>query len=179
MAKDYKKIYEEQVFERNIKTLINRLGQYNCIKPDGNLDEVFMLSYLVRNSKPTAEAYKKLNTAFEELKKNKAFEDFNPLVKESTLKNIEFYGDYLVRPAKSEVNSRFDNIFIGTIIKLPKKSASDYFPGEAWKASLEDPFKVGDKILYICKSNIILDFECLHLVTWFTGKILNHNNNVQ
>jgi hypothetical protein len=177
MPQDYRKIYESQLLGKRIKSLITELGIHKCIGPDGNLNDAFILAYLIKCNKPTATEYNKLVAAFAELRKSDVFTNFNPIVKKSTLKTIELYSEYLVRPDRTAGNRHIDNIYTGTIIKLPKKLASDYFPSEGWKASLDDPFQVGDQIIYNCRSSIILDHEHLHLVGYFVGKILVQNNN--
>jgi len=168
-----------KAWQLKIKSLIDKLGRSNCIKPDGTLTDAFILAFLVKSSKDASTLHGRLIDAFNVLKKEEVLQGLNPKVKKSTLKGIEFYQDYLVRPAKPDFNSRFDGVFYGTIIKLPRKLAADYFPGEGWKATLEEnEFKIGDQVLYNnCKTNIVLDGENLHLVYHFIGKILEQNNN--
>lgn len=172
--KDNRKVYESQVLEQRIKSLINRLGQNHCIKPDGCLNEAFILAYLLRNCKQAAEVHGKLMTAFDALKKEDIFKKSEQFVSKETLRKIELYSEYLVRPAEPDSQSRFGNIFTGTILKIPKTLPSNYFPGDEWKILLgkEDDFKIGDQIVYNSKNNIILDNECLHLVGYIVGKIL-------
>jgi|GEM_PF-6454196 len=98
-----------------------------------------------------------------------------PVPKRSLLDNIEVYSDYLVSPIKSGGNNRMDSINLGIILKLPKKLATDCFPGEEWKLLLNptNEFIVGDRVLYTIKYSIVLNGESLHLVPWFVGKIMN------
>ena len=96
-------------------------------------------------------------------------------VSKKTLKKLIIFHEVLVRPIKQQSRTLNDNMFMGEIIKMPEeRSASEYEHGESWKALLEKEsrIKVGDKILYCGKYNIVLDGELLHMVGYIAGKIL-------
>lgn len=97
-----------------------------------------------------------------------------PEIKNSLLENIEIYSDYLVQPLKSEGNGRMNNIYTGIILKIPKKTMTDYLSGDEWKAlvSAKTEFMVGDKVLYTNHCGIVLYGKILHLVPWLVGRIL-------
>jgi len=162
--------------EDKIKQLISEIGHIHCVKPDGKLDDSFILTYITQNNKRAAKDYFQVVAAYNKLKSNETFvKENSPKVSDTTLKKYLFYHDALVRPLKTVHKNHNDILFAGEILKLPeKKSASEYDHGEGWKALLEPErqFKIGDKVLYNYKTNIVLDHEMLHLVCSFSGKII-------
>lgn len=152
------------------------MGQKQCIRPDGKLDDSFILTYLTQNNKRAAHDYIRILAAFNKLKENDPVLKGNrPKVSDKTLKKFVFFSDAVVRPLDTIFNSPDDFLYIGEILKLPeKKSTRDYDDSEAWKALIETESRcrVGDKIIYGFKANVVLDDELLHLVWNVTGRII-------
>jgi hypothetical protein len=95
-------------------------------------------------------------------------------VTQKTLNSVLFYNDAIIRPIKPTNNVRIVHGYIGEIIKLPHGSSSyQYSDGEEWKKALKNEmgFKIGDRVMYSFKLNIMLDGELLHLVGHIFGKI--------
>lgn len=163
--------------ERSIKHLILDMAQYDCIKADGSLDDHFILSYLLRNSDHAVKEYNRILLAYEKVKKNETFIKVmqSRKVDSQTLKRIVLFYESIVRPIKVKDDLMGGGVYIGEILKLPSlESGREYDEGEEWKTLLhkEKQYKVGDKVFYNMKSNIILDYELLHLVGMFIGKLL-------
>jgi len=98
-----------------------------------------------------------------------------PRADENIFKKYVFLNEALVRPIINNRNRHIDDVFTGIILKLPvNKLHHTAFSGDEWKTFLEkeSDFKVGDKVLYNGKTNIVMNEETLHLVGWFIGKIL-------
>ncbi|HTA81469.1 MAG TPA: hypothetical protein VK783_00915 [Bacteroidia bacterium] len=165
----------EKELERSIKYLLLDQEQFDSIKPDGSLDETFILSYLVRNNDHAAKEYGRILRAYEIVKKHGMFTKVmeSRRVSDKTLQGIELYYESIVRPIKAKEDGLRGHIYTGEVLKLPSPAGREYDTGEEWKALLEKEkrFMVGDKVLYNMKSNLILDNELLHLVGTFTGKI--------
>jgi hypothetical protein len=101
-------------------------------------------------------------------------------VSKKTLNSLELYNDAIVRPMKKPNNIKIDHGYFGEIIKLPSGGASyRYDAGEEWKKVLkkEREFNVGDRVMYSCKLNIMMDGEQLHLVGYFFGKLREDISN--
>ena len=158
--------------EKSIGSLLQE-HDYSSVMPDGSLSEHFILSYLTRNNDHAAKGYHKILLAYEKVKKYEAFAKVmqSKRVDEKSLKKLVFFYDTLVRPIKEKEGTVQGSMYVGEIIKLPKPEPDE---GEEWKALLhkKERYQVGDKVLYYMKSNIILDNELLHLVSSFTGKLL-------
>lgn len=174
--KQVKKSKTELETEKSIMYLLKERGEFECIKPDGTLDESFILSYLIHNEHRSAQEYNKVIRAFNKIKERDSFiKRMNSRkVSENTLKSIIIFNEAIVRPFSTKDNFQH-GIYAGEIIKLPPaKSANEYDEGEGWKALIQKDsnFKIGDKVLYNFKCNIVLDDELLHMVGSFAGKIL-------
>ena len=161
-----------QEMEKNIHLLLEQ-ENYSAVKPDGSLSEHFVLSYLIRNDDNAAETYGKIHRAYEKVKLHDGYKKVMEArkVSKKTLQSIVLFYECLVRPIKVKDNIMQGSIHVGEILKLPKV---EYDEAEQWKASLDkdEKYKVGDKVFYNMKSNIVLDNELLHLVGMPTGKLL-------
>jgi len=163
--------------EDKIKQLISEIGHVKSIKPDGKLDDSFILAYITQNNKRATKDYLQVVAAYNKLRKDDSFiKESNPKVCEETLKKFVFNYEFLVRPITTICSAPTESIYTGEIIKMPKtKDAKDFDHGEGWKASLPDKapkYKVGDQVIYWYKSNILLDNELLHLVSSISGMII-------
>jgi hypothetical protein len=161
--------------EDKIKQLMHEMGYINCIKPDGKLNDRFIVEYLTQHNKEATKDYVRVVTAYAKLRNDVSFvKESNQKVSKETLKKFVFEYEFIVRPIKTIQVHHIDGVFAGEIIKLPEKDARDFSDGEGWKALLEQSSrKVGDKIIYWYKNNIILDSELLHLVSSISGRILD------
>jgi len=162
--------------EDKIKQLMSEMGEKKSIKPNGNLDDSFILTYITQNNKRAAKDYLQIVAAFNKLKKeDSSFKVSSPKVSVETLRKFVFNYEFLVRPITTICSAPTESIYSGEIIKVPeKKDARDFADGEGWKALVtkEPKYKVGNKIMYWYKSNIILDYELLHIVSSISGRII-------
>ncbi len=162
--------------EDKIKQLIVEMGEKDSIRPDGKLNDSVILSYITQNNKRAAKDYIQIVKTYNKLKKDDSFiKESNPRVSEETLRKFLFDHEFLVRPINTICSAPTESIYSGEIIKVPeKKDARDFADGEGWKALVTKvpKHKVGDKIMYWYKSNIILDYELLHLVSSISGRII-------
>lgn len=160
-----------QEMEKNIHFLLEQ-ENYSAVMPDGSLSEHFVLNYLIRNDNHAAETFGKIHRAFEKVKQHNGYMKHMEArkVSKKTLQSMVLFYECLVRPIKVKEHMQ-GGIYLGEVLKLPQ---ANYDDGEQWKASLhkEEQYKVGDRILYNMKSNIILDHELLHLVGMPTGKLI-------
>lgn len=173
--KQTKKMKSAKEIERSLELQINQEGEFDSIKADGQLDEAFILTYLIRNNQEAAQDYWKIIKAFNKIKQRDIFIKgmHSRKVSKETLKKIILNNEAIVRPLKSENAIRHSRVYFGEILKLPAIN-SDCVDGDEWKALVkkETDFDVGDKVIYNYKYDIILDNELLHIVGCFAGKLL-------
>src|ERR1700722_17166722 len=96
--KNIKKEWDQMILESRIKSLITQYGQNKSIKPNGFLNEYFIISYLVNNCKQASVEYRKLLQVFEEIKKDALPNNWHPKVRDEILDKYEFYDEAVVRP---------------------------------------------------------------------------------
>jgi hypothetical protein len=162
--------------ETKVRSLIHSIGPENCILPDGRLNPYFILTHIFKTSKEACVENKKLHAAVEELNKRNVFKNLYPKVSDTALSRYVFTHEALVRPSQVIEGRVTSAMLTGVILKLPVNNLnSNNFPGDEWKALLhpENEFSVGDTVLYTNRTSIVIERETLHLVGYFTGKILN------
>ncbi len=104
------------------------------------------------------------------------------IVRQSTMSSLVLFHNALVKPLKFPENISIDNLCYGEVVKLPADSATNRFQdGEEWKRLIKDKadsgFKVGDRVLYDSKTNVVICGKNFHLVSYFLGKINDEQNN--
>lgn len=164
--------------ERNIRFLIDEMGQYEAILPDGELSPEFILSYITQHNAIAAQERKKIVRAYEKLKTSHPFIKgmYSRKVDEQVLKKIILFQDYLVRPSKVIAPLQNRCAYTGIILKLPELlRGSEYPEGDEWKKLIEkgSDFKVGDKIIYSYRNHIVVNNELLDLVSMPVGKVIS------
>jgi hypothetical protein len=162
--------------EESIRYSIVVMQQYDCIKPDGFLDESFILTSIINHNLDAALEYRRFLSAYANLRKNDAVIKglCSGKVSEETLKNLILTQEALVRPLKAKEATFNRSVYYGKIIKLPLEREPYREDGESWKSVIEKKreYDVDDKVLYTHKTDIIMDNELLHLVCSFSGKLL-------
>jgi hypothetical protein len=162
--------------EENIRYSIVVMEQYENIKADGSLDESFILTSIINHNKDAALDYRRILSAYANLRKNDAVIKglCSGKVSQETLKNLVLNQEALVRPLKAKESTFNRSVYYGKIIKLPFEREPYREDGEAWKSLIErkKEYDIGDTVLYTHKTDIIMDNELLHLVYSFSGKLL-------
>ncbi len=104
------------------------------------------------------------------------------IVRQKTVNRLVLFHNALVKPLKFPDGIAIENISYGEIVKLPSdKATSRWEDSESWKRLINDKedngFKVGDRVLYDSKTNVVIYGKNYHLVSYFLGKITDEQNN--